>query len=136
MPATLPPTPCIVQAAQRYGVPAGLIRGVLHTEGGGRGVVHANRNGSADLGWMQINTLWLPVLSRWGITRQSLLDDNCLNIAVGAWILRRYYLRFRDWTPAIRAYNVGPGLNGGIDYARRVIVSWRDFHFHQQENTQ
>lgn len=136
MPAIPPPTACIVQAEARYSVPANLIRSVLHAEGAGPGVINKNSNGSEDLGWMQINTLWLPKLARYGITRKTLLYNPCINVGVGAWILRHYDLRFRDWTLAIRAYNAGPDLSGGYDYARRVITRWRGLTFtHDTGNT-
>ncbi len=134
-PAIPPPAVCIVQAEARYSVPANLIRSVLHAEGAGPGVAAHNHNGSEDLGWMQINTLWLTKLAPYGITRKVLLHDACINVGVGAWILQRYYLRFHDWTSAIRAYNVGPHLSGGYDYARRVITRWRGLALAAANNT-
>lgn len=129
LPVIPPPAICIVQAEARYSVPANLIRSVLHAEGAGPGVAVRNTNGSEDLGWMQINTLWLPKLAPYGVTRHTLLYDACINVGVGAWILQRYYLRFHDWTSAIRAYNAGPDLSGGYGYARRVILRWRRLTF-------
>ncbi|MDI3258416.1 MAG: lytic transglycosylase domain-containing protein [Sinobacteraceae bacterium] len=114
---------CIEQAAHRYEVPAALIRSVLDVEGGGYGVAARNRNGSEDLGWMQINTIWLPQLVQYGIDRRTLLTDPCINISVGAWILRFYALREGEWTRAIRAYNTGSGERGQA-YAYKVIVRW------------
>lgn len=126
-----PPSPpsCIAQVAARYSVPAGALRGILHVEGGGKNVVHANGNGTEDLGWMQINSSWLAKLAPYHITRKVLLSDRCINISVGAWILSGEYVRFRDWRKAIRAYNVGADLKGGPDdgrhYAHKVMAAWR-----------
>lgn len=135
-PPVPPPTPvvreCVQQAARRYHLPPALLRAILAAEGGGAGVVARNGPHSADLGWMQINTLWLDVVDQWGITRHDLLFDPCVNIRVGAWILRRYIHRFDgDVRRGIRAYNAGPTgvirYNRGRAYARRVIRYWRRF---------
>lgn len=47
--------------------------------------VNRNINGSEDMGVMQINSIWLPQLSKLlGITRETLMIDPCTNIHVGA----------------------------------------------------
>jgi soluble lytic murein transglycosylase-like protein len=44
-----------------------------------------NRNGTVDVGLMQINSLWAEELGEtWGS-----LDDPCTNVMVGAWILNQ-----------------------------------------------
>lgn len=120
---------CVAQASQQYGVPAALIRSILDVEGGGYGVDAKNRDGSDDMGWMQVNSRWLATFAPYGITRQILLTDACLNIQVGSWILRHYYLREADWNRAIRSYNTGSGHRGAL-YAYRVIVRW---HRHEHD---
>ena len=42
--------------------------------------INRNRDGSHDIGLMQINSMHLPDLARQGITRQRLLDEPCLSI--------------------------------------------------------
>lgn len=81
------PGVCIRRAAGYYHLSQRLFAGVLATEGGHVGEVHRNENGSIDLGPAQINSTWLPRLKRAGITRYMLLENGCVNIAVGAWIL-------------------------------------------------
>jgi len=85
---------CIFTAAQTYSVPPALILGILHVEGGRIGMASKNTNNTYDLGPMQINTIWLPELSRhWGVPRETahrlVRDDACVNIGVGTWILRK-----------------------------------------------
>jgi hypothetical protein len=80
---------CVQLAAQRYGVPDALIRAILKVEGGKVGQAVRNSNGTEDLGPMQINTIWLPRLAEYGITREQLQHDRCINILAGAWILSR-----------------------------------------------
>lgn len=78
---------CITDAARFYHLPVALFAAVLRTEGGEVGRVHRNANGTVDLGPAQINSTWLPTLAKAGITRRMVLNDGCLNVAVGAWIL-------------------------------------------------
>lgn len=85
---------CIFAAAQTYSVPAPVILGILHVEGGRAGQAVGNTNGTHDLGPMQINTIWMPELARhWNVSEsralQMVRDDACINIGVGAWILRK-----------------------------------------------
>ena len=81
-------TNCVVEAARAYQVPIAAVVGILRAEGGKVGTLHRNPDGSVDYGPMQVNSTWLPTLSRVGITPTLLRDDGCLNVAVGAWILR------------------------------------------------
>ena len=82
-------TDCVQLAAERYGVPVALIRAILKVEGGKVGQAVRNTNGTKDLGPMQINTIWLPRLAEYGITREQLQHDRCINILAGTWILSR-----------------------------------------------
>lgn len=78
---------CVAKAANFYHIPVSLLSAVLRTEGGRVGQIHENENGSYDIGPAQINSIWLPVLAKSGITRGMVLNDRCLNISIGAWIL-------------------------------------------------
>jgi len=78
---------CIRHASRQYRLPETLFRAILMTEGGRTGAITRNRNGSYDMGPAQINSSWLPRLSAMGIARERVLNDGCLNIHIGAWIL-------------------------------------------------
>ncbi len=85
---------CIFAAAQTYSVPPSVLLGILHVEGGRVGQAVKNTNDTYDLGPMQINTIWMPELAKhWGVSKDTakrmVRDDACINIGVGAWILRR-----------------------------------------------
>ena len=82
-------TDCVQLAADRYGLPVSIIQAILKVEGGRVGQAVRNSNGTEDLGPMQINTVWLPRLAPYGITRQQLQHNRCINILVGSWILAR-----------------------------------------------
>lgn len=84
---------CITNAAAHYEVPEPLIWLILDVEGGEAGTVMGNTNGTDDLGPMQINTFWLPLIEKHykrsrSSLRWQLVHDACFNIAVGTWILR------------------------------------------------
>jgi soluble lytic murein transglycosylase-like protein len=84
-----------MMASNTYNVPPQVMIGILNVEGGHIGqAVGPNVNGTYDLGPMQVNTRWLPDLSRyWGIDQQTakqwVRDDGCINLHVAAWILRQ-----------------------------------------------
>jgi len=80
-------TDCTQLAADKFGLPVSLIQAILEVEGGAVGQAVRNSNGTEDLGPMQINTVWLPRLAPYGITRQQIQQDRCINIVVGSWIL-------------------------------------------------
>ncbi|MDC9654333.1 lytic transglycosylase domain-containing protein [Xanthomonas perforans] len=85
-------TQCIAAAASRYAVPELLINAVIRTEGGTTGQTSKrNANGTVDLGLMQINEMHLRSaphrLQSLGITRDVLINNECVNIMVGTYIL-------------------------------------------------
>lgn len=79
---------CTASAAQRYHLPAEVLRAVVATEGGWDGLKKRNRNGSYDLGVAQINTIHLAELARYGVSEQQLVHDACVNVHVAAYRLR------------------------------------------------
>lgn len=81
------PVTCINQAAIAYHVPATMILSIMKKEGGRNGQAVRNKNGTYDLGVMQINTSWLPTLSRYGYTKEDIQFNACKNVMVGTWIL-------------------------------------------------
>lgn len=91
------PLDCINQSALHYHVPATMIISVIQTEGGRNGQAVKNKNGTHDLGVMQINTIWLPKLEKYGITRDTLQYDACTNVEVGTWILAHSIAKADGW---------------------------------------
>ncbi|MCA3266117.1 MAG: lytic transglycosylase domain-containing protein [Azospirillum sp.] len=84
---------CMIAAAQTHGLSPSTLFVILHIEGGRVGEYSKNTNGTRDLGPMQVNTIWLPEVARRFNTDRSraeraMLDDPCVNIETGAWILR------------------------------------------------
>lgn len=68
--------------------------------------INRNTNGSFDVGVMQINSSWLPILSKYGITLNDLFYPKT-NIMVGAWVLSQCHASFGESWKAIDCYNKG-----------------------------
>lgn len=101
---------CLMLAAQTYSVPPQVLVGILHVEGGRIGQQVANKNGTYDLGPMQINSLWVPELAQnWKVSRKTawkwLRDDGCTNVNVAAWILGRHLEETKSLAKAVAYYH-------------------------------
>ena len=96
---------CWDDAAARYQVSSTLLHAIARTESGlNPQAIGRNRDGSRDIGLMQINSGWLPTLARHGIREQDLFDA-CTSIHVGAWILAHNIARYGYTWEAVGAYN-------------------------------
>ena len=103
--AALPAHACWDDAAARYQVSSTLLHAIARTESGlNPRAIGRNRDGSRDIGLMQINSGWLPTLARHGIREQDLFDA-CTSIHVGAWILAHNVARYGYTWEAVGAYN-------------------------------
>jgi soluble lytic murein transglycosylase-like protein len=109
---------CWDAAAQKYGVPSSLLYAIAKTESNlDQSVIGKNKNGTYDIGIMQINSMWLPTLKKFGISEKTLRENICVNIEVGAWILRKNIDKYGyDWN-AIGAYNSSTP-------AKRDLYAW------------
>ncbi len=123
---------CIFAASQSYSVPPSVIMGVLKVEGGKVGMASQNKNGSYDLGLMQINTIWIPSLANyWGVPKEVAMryvrDDACVNIGVGAWILRSKMNQTGSLSQGIAYYHSAtPHL--GSRYRDKVLTAMERYH--------
>lgn len=110
--ATTPSIPapwsaCFSQAARYYQLPPTLLVAIALTESQLNPVaVNVNRNGSRDVGLMQINSRWFPALQTIGI-RSERLYEPCVSIWIGAWLLADAVASHGYTWDAIGAYNAG-----------------------------
>lgn len=96
---------CWNEVAQKYGVNPYLLGAIAKQESNfNANLIRFNSNGTRDIGVMQINSVWLPTLTKYGITEQQLLDP-CTNLSVGAWILRQHQEKYGNTWEAVGVYH-------------------------------
>lgn len=100
LPPNLPePTPvsetllyeCARYASKHYDVSPFIVMSIISVEGGKKGTVSKNSNGTYDLGVMQINTIHLPeIKSNFPMVDwQVVTNEPCVNIGIGTWMLSK-----------------------------------------------
>ncbi len=92
---TVPYLACMALVASIYHLPPRVLPSIQAVEGGAPGAISRNTDGSADLGVMQVNTLWIPALARYAglpapVVQARLIAWPCFNIAAAGAILRVY----------------------------------------------
>jgi hypothetical protein len=95
-----------------------------------------NRNSdklrSIDVGMMQINSFWFPVIQKFGITPKDLLDP-CLSLFVASWIITQNIKRFGYNIDGIGAYNSPNNLYLRRTYGLKVYKAYdeitRDLYY-------
>lgn len=96
---------CWEEAGARYHISPYLLYAIAKTESGlNPAALNRNKNGSYDIGLMQINSSWFPTLRKFGVDEAQLLDP-CTSIHVGAWILAQNMQRLGYSWDAVGAYN-------------------------------
>jgi Transglycosylase SLT domain len=127
---SIPFLACMVAAAAFYHLPPRVLPSIQAVEGGQIGSVHVNANGTADLGVMQVNTIWIRPLSRYArleptVVATRLIYDPCFNIAASGAIMRTYIAQahgnlmlaigyYHSHTPALSTF-----------YERQVLTAAR-----------
>jgi Transglycosylase SLT domain len=84
---SVPFVACMAAAASFYHLPPRVLPAIQAVEGGRPGLIQPNTNGTADLGLMQINSIWIEPLARFAnmppqAVAYRLVDDPCFNIAI------------------------------------------------------
>lgn len=109
---------CFEEAAQLYGLNPNLLKSIAKVESNlNANAIGRNKNGSFDIGVMQINSGWIKALQ---LNPDELIKNPCYNVMTGARILKKCTDRHGYTWEAVGCYNaVSP------DY--RVKYSWRIF---------
>lgn len=107
---------CYEEAGAQYNIAPELLRAIALSETGeDPSKIGYNKNGSIDLGLMQINSSWIEVMK---LDKNSLLHDPCYNVMVGAAILR-YCMDIYGYNwEAIGCYNAKSRI-------KKVSYSWK-----------
>lgn len=113
-------TDCFTAAAEYQSVNPLILRAIAWQESrDAPDALHRNRNGSVDYGLMQINSIHLPVLAQYGISRDKLMEP-CASVFIAAWHLRQKMDKYGNSWAAVGAYHSEtPALRDR--YARQII---------------
>lgn len=68
---------------------------------------NVNKDGSVDMGVMQINSSWIPTLQKFGLYNPKRLYEPTYNIFVGTWIFKQCLNRYGQSWQTIDCYNKG-----------------------------
>lgn len=120
-------TTCWDRASEKYGVSSLLLQAIAKNESEFNPLaINYNKDGSFDIGVMQINSRHLPVLAQFNITQKDLFDP-CINIDVGAWILSNNFKRMGFNWKAVGAYNAASPT-------KRALYAWKIHRILFQQN--
>ncbi|WP_336768910.1 lytic transglycosylase domain-containing protein [Pantoea endophytica] len=128
---------CWEEAGARYGIEPELLQAIAIVESGlNSAAVNKNRNGTMDLGLMQINSSHLPVLGKFNIDRNVLMNNPCQNVMTGAWILAGNMRHFGYSWEAVGAYNAGLAKTKNKKTLREKYIKKVVPHYIKLKNTQ
>jgi soluble lytic murein transglycosylase-like protein len=107
-PAAHAATDCWTEAGTEFGVDPLLLYSIAKVESSlNPKAFNRNRDGSFDVGIMQINSTHLPRLMKVGVTRERLVREPCTAIRSGAEILAGFIDQVGYTWEAVGAYNAG-----------------------------
>lgn len=124
---------CFKEAGARYQIDPRLLMAIAQQESGmNPTAVNTNRNKSGkavsyDYGVMQVNSNHVPKLMGMGIikSKDDLLNNPCLNVQIGAWILATHLQKCGVNWSCLGSYNAGFSENDvqetkRLNYARKI----------------
>lgn len=106
---------CFINAGQWYSIDPDYLRAIAWQESRynpqalNTNVTKDGKPGSSDYGIMQINSVTMRGLQKEypGLSRDKLMSDPCLNIYIGAMLLRRNFNQYGTNWLAVGMYNAG-----------------------------
>ena len=119
---------CMAAAAAFYHLPPRVLPTIQAVEGGRVGLVRINTNNTADLGLMQVNTIWVRPLATATHTDgdrviSRLVNDPCFNITAAGAIMRRYLTEAHGNLMAAIGYYHSHTAGLGASYQDKVIAA-------------
>lgn len=118
---------CYDEAAKYHHVNPLILRAIAWQESHNRpDARNVNNNGSVDYGLMQINSVHLSVLARYGIDRGTLMNG-CKNVYIAAWHLRRQMDKYGNTWRAVGAYHSerAPLRDQYAKQIAAILVRWK-----------
>lgn len=103
---------CWNLAENTYGVEARLLQAIAVVESNMNPLAYnKNKNGTYDIGLMQINSIHLSRLKKLGVNEKLIKSNACISVMIGASILKNMVNRYGYNWEAVGAYNAGTGKN-------------------------
>jgi soluble lytic murein transglycosylase-like protein len=119
---------CFTLAGERHGIDPLLLVAIAEIESSmDPRALNKNRNGTYDVGLMQINSTHLPRLRKVGITKRQLIDEPCTSIDTGASILAGFIARHGYTWNAVGAYNAGSASSRASERKAYATKVWRAY---------
>lgn len=121
-------SPCWVEAARYHNVDPWLLYAMANVESkfNPSALNTKNKNGTRDIGLMQINSSHLEMLRRQNISEHHLMNA-CASTFIGAWVLSEKIKRYGYSWRAVAAYNVGSlNTDGRVATGRRYAGAVHD----------
>lgn len=107
-----------IEAGKRFSLSPKLLQSIAKVESNmNPTAINRNPNGTYDLGIMQINSIHLPFLSQFGITKKDLFDPR-ININFGAFVLAKCRDKHGFTLNGLNCYN---GRISNNPYAMKVV---------------
>lgn len=109
---------CFKEAGERYSINPVLLESIARAESDlDPKATNKNRNGSVDMGLMQVNSAWVRQLS---LDSAKLINDPCYNTMAGARILKKCIDSHGYTWEAVGCYNA-------VSMDKKKAYSWRVF---------
>lgn len=130
---------CFIEAGTKYRIDPLLLYSVAVVEShlnpravGYNYSTDGSKVTSSDYGLMQINDSHIHKLKRMGIIKdkQELLDNPCLNVQIGAWILSQHFNRCGVNWQCLGSYNAGFADSNSLQrlrYAKKVFSLYSQY---------
>jgi len=98
---------CIIKSALYYDINPHLIKAVAKVEAGKPGTISKNKNGTYDLGVMQLNTTNFKLLKKnfAQVELSDIIYSPCINIALGTWFLKKQIDNANDYWTGVGNYH-------------------------------
>ncbi|QFH87939.1 lytic transglycosylase domain-containing protein (plasmid) [Enterobacter hormaechei] len=108
--ASAAPQMCFDQAGQDYKIDPLLLMSISIKESRlkPKAINDANRNGTEDVCGMQVNSSHYGKLKDFNISRERLLNDPCICVYTGAWVLAHNFRSYGKNWDSVGMYNTGP----------------------------
>ena len=125
---SIPWLACMATVAAVYHLPPRVLPSIQAVEGGSVGTIHANADGSQDLGIMQVNNRWILKLAAVARiapadVRDRLIHDGCFNIAAAGLIMRSYLDEAHGDLMLAVGYYHSHTVTLNLDYQSKVLAS-------------